>query len=178
MWPNSQGTVDLVTFTEKILYGKFHFLCCGWCTLRYNYKSLMKVYSSRNNSYQNRLSLWSSENKKFSTYKGRLIWTIDKGIMSKPKYKPKICPTQINPHLFLFGALSQWLIFNDFLISCNSVAIKVFFPEMFWSQNCLQLYFMFGGGLNFAFEKILTICIRKFFLPKTLPTGILSLLLK
>ena len=27
MWPNPQETVDLVTFTEEILNGKFHFLC-------------------------------------------------------------------------------------------------------------------------------------------------------
>ena len=27
MWPNQQETVDLVTFTEKILDGKLHFLC-------------------------------------------------------------------------------------------------------------------------------------------------------
>ena len=27
MWPNPQETVDLVTFTEKVLNGKFHFLC-------------------------------------------------------------------------------------------------------------------------------------------------------
>ena len=27
MWPNSQETSDLVTYTEKILNGKLHFLC-------------------------------------------------------------------------------------------------------------------------------------------------------
>ena len=27
MWPNPQETEDLVTFTEKILNGKLHFLC-------------------------------------------------------------------------------------------------------------------------------------------------------
>ena len=27
MWPNPEETVDLVTFTEEILNGKFHFLC-------------------------------------------------------------------------------------------------------------------------------------------------------
>ena len=27
MWPNLQETADLVTFTEEILNGKFHFLC-------------------------------------------------------------------------------------------------------------------------------------------------------
>ena len=27
MWPNSPQTADLVTFTEEILNGKFHFLC-------------------------------------------------------------------------------------------------------------------------------------------------------
>ena len=27
MWPNPQETADLVTFTEKILNGKLHFLC-------------------------------------------------------------------------------------------------------------------------------------------------------
>ena len=27
MWPNSQETADLVTFTEEILSGKLHFLC-------------------------------------------------------------------------------------------------------------------------------------------------------
>ena len=27
MLPNPQETVDLVTFTEEILYGKLHFLC-------------------------------------------------------------------------------------------------------------------------------------------------------
>ena len=30
MWPNPQETADLVTFTEKILYGKLHFLCSAW----------------------------------------------------------------------------------------------------------------------------------------------------
>ena len=29
MWLNPQKTVDLVTFTEKILIGKLHFLCSG-----------------------------------------------------------------------------------------------------------------------------------------------------
>ena len=28
MWPNRQETVTLVTFTEKILNGKLHSLCC------------------------------------------------------------------------------------------------------------------------------------------------------
>ena len=28
MWPNQQETADLVKFTEKILNGKLHFLCC------------------------------------------------------------------------------------------------------------------------------------------------------
>ena len=27
MWPDPQGTADLFTFTEEILYGKLHF--CG-----------------------------------------------------------------------------------------------------------------------------------------------------
>ena len=27
MWPNPQETADMVTFTEKILNGKRHFLC-------------------------------------------------------------------------------------------------------------------------------------------------------
>ena len=27
MWPNSQETADLVTFTEEILDGKLYFLC-------------------------------------------------------------------------------------------------------------------------------------------------------
>ena len=31
MLPNSQETVDLVTFTEDIFHGKPHFLCCGHC---------------------------------------------------------------------------------------------------------------------------------------------------
>ena len=29
MWPNLQIPADLVTFTEEILNGKVHFLCCG-----------------------------------------------------------------------------------------------------------------------------------------------------
>ena len=29
MWPNPQETVDLVTFTEEIRYGKLYFLCSG-----------------------------------------------------------------------------------------------------------------------------------------------------
>ena len=29
MWPNSQKTVDLVTFTEENLNGKLYFLCRG-----------------------------------------------------------------------------------------------------------------------------------------------------
>ena len=28
MWPNPHKTTDSVTFTEKILNRKFHFLCC------------------------------------------------------------------------------------------------------------------------------------------------------
>ena len=27
MWPNPKETVDLVTFTEEIIKGKFQFLC-------------------------------------------------------------------------------------------------------------------------------------------------------
>ena len=27
MWPNPRFPVDLITFTEKILYEKLHFLC-------------------------------------------------------------------------------------------------------------------------------------------------------
>ena len=27
MWPDPQETADLITFTEKILNGKLHFLC-------------------------------------------------------------------------------------------------------------------------------------------------------
>ena len=27
MWPNPQDSANLVTFTEEILNGKFHFLC-------------------------------------------------------------------------------------------------------------------------------------------------------
>ena len=29
MWPNSQETPDLATFTVEILNGKLHFLCSG-----------------------------------------------------------------------------------------------------------------------------------------------------
>ena len=29
MWPNSQETADLATFTEEILNAKLHFLCSG-----------------------------------------------------------------------------------------------------------------------------------------------------
>ena len=37
MWPNPQETEDLVTFTEKILNGKLHFLCSeiAWFLLVY-----------------------------------------------------------------------------------------------------------------------------------------------
>ena len=31
MWPNPQFPADLVTFTEEILNGKFHFLCGESC---------------------------------------------------------------------------------------------------------------------------------------------------
>ena len=34
MWPNLQFLADLVTFTEEILNGKFHFLCSEKCTKR------------------------------------------------------------------------------------------------------------------------------------------------
>ena len=30
MWPNPQFPTDLVTFTEEILHGKFHFLCSDY----------------------------------------------------------------------------------------------------------------------------------------------------
>ena len=30
MRPNPQFPADLVTFTEEILYGKLHFLCCDF----------------------------------------------------------------------------------------------------------------------------------------------------
>ena len=33
--PNPQETADLVTFAEKILNGKLHFLCIGICCLRF-----------------------------------------------------------------------------------------------------------------------------------------------
>ena len=39
MWPNPQETADLVTFAEKILNGKLHFLCSnillseGWLAI-------------------------------------------------------------------------------------------------------------------------------------------------
>ena len=33
MWPNPQETADLVTFTEKILNGKLHFLCSVICRI-------------------------------------------------------------------------------------------------------------------------------------------------
>ena len=36
MWPNSQETVDLVTFIEEILNGKLHFLCSEWFVIREN----------------------------------------------------------------------------------------------------------------------------------------------
>ena len=31
MWSNPQETADLITFTEEILNGKLHFLCCDAC---------------------------------------------------------------------------------------------------------------------------------------------------
>ena len=33
MLPNSQETVDLVTFTEEIFNGKLHFLCSVWAII-------------------------------------------------------------------------------------------------------------------------------------------------
>ena len=33
MWPHPQETADLVTFTEEILNGKFHFLCSVYQTV-------------------------------------------------------------------------------------------------------------------------------------------------
>ena len=32
MWPNSQFSADLVTFTEEIINGKLHFLCSVCCS--------------------------------------------------------------------------------------------------------------------------------------------------
>ena len=51
MWPNSQGTADLVTFTQEILNGKLHFLCSviNYQLIRpMNYASL----SNRNRSFR------------------------------------------------------------------------------------------------------------------------------
>ena len=36
MWPNSQFPTDLVKFTEDVLNGKLHFLCCAKFTLNKN----------------------------------------------------------------------------------------------------------------------------------------------
>ena len=33
MWPNPQETADLVTYTEKIINAKLHFLCSVWKAL-------------------------------------------------------------------------------------------------------------------------------------------------
>ena len=46
MWPNPQETADLVTFTNEILNGKFHFLCSG-------ISELFLVASIRDNSRTN-----------------------------------------------------------------------------------------------------------------------------
>ena len=44
MWPNTQETADLVTFTEKILDGKLHFLCSA---KKYSY-SAINIWSKGN----------------------------------------------------------------------------------------------------------------------------------
>ena len=41
MLPNLLETADLVTFTEEILYGKLHFLCCDLLYVRAHFHDRM-----------------------------------------------------------------------------------------------------------------------------------------
>ena len=43
MWSNPQFPVDLVTFTEEILNGKLHFLCCDTWTLNRSFTVYTKT---------------------------------------------------------------------------------------------------------------------------------------
>ena len=41
MWPNPQETTGLVTFSEKFLNGKLHFLCSAWFASFLKFGSLL-----------------------------------------------------------------------------------------------------------------------------------------
>ena len=49
MWPNLQFPADLVTFTEEIFNGKFHFLCSESFKKRYQMDSNNTGLSLSNN---------------------------------------------------------------------------------------------------------------------------------
>ena len=44
MWPDPQGTADLVIFTEEILNAKLHFLCSGNCNKMNHFPSNFEVF--------------------------------------------------------------------------------------------------------------------------------------
>ena len=41
MWPNSQFPADLVTFTEEIHNGGYHFLCCDFFSVMSRFKVII-----------------------------------------------------------------------------------------------------------------------------------------
>ena len=59
MWPNSQKTVDLVTFTEEICNGKLHFLCSD---------SLVLYYTQFSNNPYKKLWISKAANAKSDTH--------------------------------------------------------------------------------------------------------------
>ena len=53
MWPNPQETADLVTFTEEILNGKFHFSCSDSC-----WKPFLKLRKAPRKRVREKNMIW------------------------------------------------------------------------------------------------------------------------
>ena len=57
MWANLEETADLVTFTEKILNGKFHFLCSDLREYSDQFKSFIFYHNKQPAGTQPKLNI-------------------------------------------------------------------------------------------------------------------------
>ena len=60
--PQKMETADLVTFTEEILNGKLHFLCCAtFITLRLEEQNISQCFWTRHQHYRYVISVLTTE---------------------------------------------------------------------------------------------------------------------
>ena len=130
MWPNPQESADLVTFTEKILNGKFHFLCSSnptfWVTFLF-------------------IEPWSSNiiQVLFLNFNHRSVWKHDGFIAFEILFK----------NVFLLFALRKILSYLEVISFSSSCGLRTGLSKTFRfssASRCSVYFDQQQGSIDFS----------------------------